>query len=291
MRAKASVTGESSNTVIENGRTDPDTKLSAPRVLVYDRFSSGRWTKYRDIVREFAVADYRLRYHDSVLGYFWFLLSPALMFAVYYFVFTEVIFIAIPDYALYLIIGIVGYNFFQDCTFSAMYSLTAKAPIIKKIYFPRYLVVFASTLTGIFPFLINVGIILTAVLIVRGVPPLLLLIPLPIICLVLFSMGVAFLLAALYVHFRDLAQIWNVLVLALFWLTPVVYSVTALPESTQIFVFLNPLARILMLIRHFMLYDFFELRFVLITVIASIVVFFLGFFVFKKFQDRIAEHL
>jgi ABC-type polysaccharide/polyol phosphate export permease len=262
-----------------------------PRPMARKPSLATRARRYRDIVREFAVADFRLRYHDSLLGYVWFLLSPALMFGVYYFVFTQVIYVEVPNYALYLILGIVSYNFFQDCTFSAMYSLQAKAPIIKKIYFPRYLIVYGASLTGVFSLLVNLGIVLIAVLIARGIPPLIWLLPLPIICLFLFSTGVGFILATLYVRFRDLGQIWTVLVLAIFWLTPVVYDVTALPESTQIVVFINPLARIFMLFRHYLLYDFFEPRFLLITVVSSLVVFVLGFLIFRRLQDTIAEHL
>jgi len=250
-----------------------------------------RVRRYRDIVREFAVADFRLRYHDSLLGYVWFLLSPAMMFGVYYFVFTEVIYMGVPNYALYLILGIISYNFFQDCTFSSMLSLSAKAPIIKKIYFPRYLIVIAASVTGTFSLLVNLGIVLLVVLVTRGIPPLFFLVPIPLVCLFLFATGVGFLLAALYVRFRDLSQIWNVQVLAIFWLTPVVYDVTSLPESTQIIVFINPLARIFMLFRHYLLYDFFDLRFLLITIVSSFVVFIIGFFVFRKYQDRFAEHL
>jgi ABC-type polysaccharide/polyol phosphate export permease len=244
-----------------------------------------------DIVREFAIADFRLRYHDSMLGYLWFLLSPALMFGVYYFVFTEVMYISIPNYALYLILGIISYNFFQDCTFSAMYSLNAKASIIKKIYFPRYLIVFASTVTALFSFIMNLGIVLLFVFIARGIPPLFWLTPIAFLCLAFFSTGVGLLLAALYVRFHDLNQIWNVLVVAIFWLTPVVYNVHALPESTQIIMFLNPLARILMLFRHYMLYDFFEWRFLTITVVSCLATFAIGFAVFRKYQDSFAEHL
>ena len=250
-----------------------------------------RMRRYRDIVREFAVADFRLRYHDSLLGYVWFLLSPAMMFGVYYFVFTEVIYINVPNYALYLILGIISYNFFQDCTFSSMFSLSSKAPIIKKIYFPRYLIVIAASVTGTFSLLVNLGIILLVVLVTRGIPPLFFLVPIPLICLILFATGVGFLLAALYVRFRDLSQIWNVVVLAVFWLTPVVYDVTSLPESTKIIVFINPLARIFMLFRHYLLYDFFDMRFLVITIVSSLVVFLVGFFVFKHYQDRFAEHL
>jgi ABC-type polysaccharide/polyol phosphate export permease len=252
---------------------------------------STRFQRYKDIVREFAVADFRLRYHDSFLGYIWFLLSPILMFGVYYFVFTEVIYIGVPNYAYYLLLGIISYNFFQDCTFSAMFSLMAKASLIKKVNFPRSLVVFASSVTGTFSLVVNLCLVMIAVLISRGIPPLIWLIPIPLICLFLFSTGVGFILAALYVRFRDFSQIWNVLVLALFWLTPVVYDVTALPQTTQIIVFLNPLARIFMLFRQFLLYDQFYLQFFLITIGASVFVFFLGYAIFRRQQHKIAEQL
>lgn len=253
--------------------------------------TAARSRRYFDIVREFAVADFRLRYHDSFLGYVWFLLSPVLMFGVYYFIFTEVIHINVANFALYLILGIISYNFFQDCTFSAMYSLQAKASIIKKVNFPRYLVILASSVTGTFSLLVNLGIILLVVFVTRGIPPLIWLFPIPLICLFLFSTGVGFILAVLYVRFKDLAQIWNILTLAIFWLTPVVYDVTSLPESTQIIVFLNPLARIFMLFRHYLLYDFFEPRFLVITIVASTAVFLAGFWLFRRTQDKIAEQL
>jgi ABC-type polysaccharide/polyol phosphate export permease len=253
--------------------------------------TGGTFRKSFDIVREFSIADFRLRYHDSLLGYLWFLLSPALMFGVYYFVFTSVINIRIPDFALYLILGIVSYNFFQDCTYSGMYSLAAKAHIIKKVYFPRYLIILASSTTAIFSLLVNLTIILVAVLLTRGLPPLIFLVPIPVICLLFFSTGVGFVLAALYAQFRDLGQIWGVLVLAIFWLTPVVYDVSSLPEQTQILVFLNPLARIFMLFRHYLLYDFFELQFLLITIVSSFAAFVIGLLIFLRVQDRLAEQL
>lgn len=253
--------------------------------------SSGGFRKSYDIVREFAIADFRLRYFDSLLGYVWFLLSPALMFAVYYFVFTSVIYIKIADYALYLILGIVSYNFFQDCTYRAMYSLASKAHIIKKIYFPRYLIIVASSLTALFSLLSNLVIVFAAVFLSKGIPPLLWLVPIPIVCLLFFSTGTGYILAALYARFHDLGQIWGVLVLAIFWLTPVVYDVSSLPESTQILVFLNPLSRIFMLMRHYLLYDFFDMKFLLITILSSFVTFVLGLFVFLKVQDQLAEQL
>jgi ABC-type polysaccharide/polyol phosphate export permease len=172
-----------------------------------------------------------------------------------------------------------------------MYSLMAKAHIIKKVFFPRYLIILASSATAVFSLLVNLSIVLVVVLFSKGIPPLIWLVPIPVICLLFFSTGAGFILAALFARFRDLSQIWGVLVVAIFWLTPVVYDVSSLPESTQIMVFLNPLSRIFMSLRHYLLYDFFEIRFLVITVLSSIAIFGIGLFAFIRVQDRLAEQL
>src|SRR6267378_3584328 len=114
----------------------------------------GNLAKYVNIVRELAVADFRLKYHDSALGYVWSMLNPMFMFAVYYFVFTKIFPSNIQNFPLFLLAGVISYAFFQDCTFSAMNALAGKAGIMKKIYFPRSIIVFASSLTCTLTFLI-----------------------------------------------------------------------------------------------------------------------------------------
>ncbi len=273
------------------GNTQVISATGENALLSKARNRSHNLSRYVNIVRELAVADFRLKYHDSALGYLWSMLNPVLMFGVFYFVFTYVFFVGIPDYALYLIIGIVTYNFFQDCTFSAMNAIGGKAPIIKKIYFPRYLIILASSTTSLFSLVVNVSVVLVFVFLARGIPTLFPLILIPLLSLILFSIGVSFLLATLYVYFRDMGQIWGVLVLALFWLTPVVYDITALPESTQTIVYFNPLTRIFVMLRHYLLYDYFDLRFLVMSMLYSTISFVVGLYVFRKFQDKFAEHL
>src|SRR5512140_3212685 len=101
------------------------------------RRSRGDFSRSLNIARELAVADFRLKYHDSVLGYIWTMLNPVLMFGVYFFVFTKVFPSHIQDYPIFLLIGIFNYAFFQDCTFSAMNSVGNKSGLMKKIFFPR----------------------------------------------------------------------------------------------------------------------------------------------------------
>ncbi len=247
------------------------------------------FARYFNIVRELAIADFRLKYHDSALGYIWSMLNPILMFGIYYFVFTTIFKSTIEGYPLFLLSGIISYTFFQDCTFSAMNSLASKAGIMKKIYFPRAIIIFASSLTCVFSYLINMLLLFVLVLITRGFSPLVLLTPIPAFCLVLFSMGVAFFLATLYSYFRDMGQIWNVLVLVLFWVSPVVFNVEALPEPISSIVYFNPLTRIFVLIRHYFIYNYFDLRFLLMTIVYSTAAFAFGYLVFRRHQDKLPE--
>lgn len=242
-----------------------------------------------NIIRELAIADFRLKYHDSALGYIWSMLNPMLMFAVYYFVFTHIFKSDIPEYPLFLLAGIISYAFFQDCTFSAMNSLAAKSGIMKKIYFPRTLIIFASSSTCVLSYLINLLVLFMLVFVVKGFTPLVLLTPVPVLCLILFSTGISFLLATLYAYFRDMGQIWGVMVLVIFWLSPIVFNVETLPEPISTLVYFNPLTRIFVLIRHYLLYNYFDLRFLVMTVLYSSFSFGAGYFIFRRFQDRLSE--
>jgi ABC-type polysaccharide/polyol phosphate export permease len=245
--------------------------------------------KYINIVRELAIADFRLKYHDSALGYVWSMMNPLMMFVVYYFVFTKIFPSSIQDFPLFLLSGIISYTFFQDTTFSAMNSIYGKSGILKKVYFPRSIIVFSSSLTSIISYSINLVVLFVLVFVLKGFSPLVLLMPLPIICLILFSMGVAFVLAVLYAFFRDIAQIWNVVVLALFFLSPIIFNVETLPEPIATYVYFNPLSRIFVLIRHYLLYNYFDLRFLLMTILYSSISFVAGYFIFKRFEQRFAE--
>jgi ABC-type polysaccharide/polyol phosphate export permease len=170
-----------------------------------------------------------------------------------------------------------------------MNSLSSKSGIMKKIFFPKTIIVFSSSLTCVFSYLINLGVLILLVAVMKGFSPLALLIVVPIFCLFLFSVGVAFLLSTLYAFFRDMGQIWNVLVLVIFWLSPVVFNVETLPEPVSTLVYFNPLTRIFVLMRHYLLYDYFDLRFVTMTVVYSSIFFLSGYFLFRRYEHKFAE--
>lgn len=267
--------------------------ITYPQAITSNNFSKNKrknnLSRYINIVRALSVADFRLKYHDSILGYIWSMLNPLLMFGVYYFVFTKIFQSDIPDYPLFLLIGIINYAFFQDCTFSGLYSVGAKSGIIKKIYFPKSIIVFSSTSTSVFSYLINLSILIFLIITLRGTSPLALLTPIPVFCLIIFSMGVAFFLSTLYSFFRDVGQIWSVLTLVIFWLSPIVYNVEALPPPISTIVYFNPLTRIFVLMRHYLLYDIFIAQFLIMTIVYSVLTFFIGYYFFQKYQERLPE--
>jgi ABC-type polysaccharide/polyol phosphate export permease len=242
-----------------------------------------------NIVRELGLADFRLKYHDSALGYIWSMLNPLMMFGVYYFVFTRIFRNTIPNFPLFLLVGIVNYTFFQDCTFQGMLSVASKAGIMKKIYFPRTLLVYSAASTALLSYVINTCVLCVLIYVIKGFTPLALLSFIPMISLLFFSLGVALVLATLFAFFRDMAQIWGVLVLVLFWLSPVVFNPETLPAPISTVVYFNPLARIFVLMRYCLLYDYFNLRFIVMTIVYSAVSFVIGLFVFTRYQDKLPE--
>jgi len=245
-----------------------------------------RW----EVMRELAVSDFRLKYYDSALGYAWSMLSPLLMLAVFYFVFRFVLGVTTPGYLVYLLVGLVCWTFFQDCSYSGLTALGGKAGVLKAIHLPAGLVVAAGVLSTLITLAINTGVLVVVLALTGRLSPLAPLALLPLVCLVLFAAGTSFLVALASVQFRDTTLIWSVLLQALFWLTPVVYVANTGPVAELLY--LNPLARCLHLIRWFLLYDYLPtFRFVVVTVGACVATFGLGVGLFLRRQAGIPETL
>lgn len=248
--------------------------------------------KYASIVRELAMADFRLKYHDSALGYFWSMLNPLAMFVVYHFVFSYLFVVQVPKFTFYLLSGIVFWNFFADATLSGMHALESKASLAKKIYFPRAILLVASTLTALFSFVINTIILWVVVMFFDHAALTQVFILFPFFLCVILTMGVALLLGTLYIHFRDTMQIWSVCLSVGFWLTPIVYNALTVPLPLQTVALFNPLGRILVMVRAYLVFgDAPSAAFVFTTTVFSIGIAVLGFWLFQKHEYKVAEYL
>jgi len=207
------------------------------------------------LLKQLVITDFKLRYKGSFLGYVWSLLRPLALFAILYVVFVYFLKIGadIPHYAVYLLFGVILWNYFTEVTSNGLSAIVGKGDLMRKLSFPRYVIVVA----GSFSALINLGINLVVIaffMVVNGVPftwELLWLIPL-IIELFIFALSIAFLLSALYVKFRDINYIWEVVLQGGFYATPILYPISLVINMSEIaakVMLLNPLAQIIQDIR------------------------------------------
>ncbi|HSW91233.1 MAG TPA: ABC transporter permease [Candidatus Saccharimonadales bacterium] len=204
--------------------------------------------KNRAILREMVVTDFKVRYQGSVLGYVWSLLKPLLLFAVLYILFTYIAPIGkgVPHYGVELLVGIVLWNFFSETTMVGASSVVANGELIRKISIPRYLVVIASSVSA----LINLSlsfIIIVIFAFANGVTfsASWLLLPLIVIELFVFSVGIAFILATAYVKYRDVTYIWEVVLQAGFYASAVIVPMSVVPKQLHDWFFMNPLVQMI----------------------------------------------
>jgi ABC-2 type transport system permease protein len=200
-----------------------------------------------------AVVEFKLRYYGNALGYFWTLAKPLLMFGTLYVAFTQILHFGneIPHYPAYLITALVLFGYFQETTLQAVPSLVQHEPLIRKIPMPMMAIPLSIALRSLFTLCLNlvavfVFIALSGVEVTRDW----LQVPFLILALVVFSTGVAALLANLFVPFRDTGPISEVLLQVAFWATPVIYTIQQVPEGLRHLIMLNPLAVILTQMRH-----------------------------------------
>jgi len=216
----------------------------------------GDWRRFVSLTWTLAVTEFRLKFFGSVLGYFWQLMKPLMLFGVLYVVFTEFVRIGggVPFYPVVLLTGIVIYTFYSEVTAMAVQSVLTRENLVRKIQFPRMVIPLSVVLTGFFNFVLNFLAVLVFML-ASGVRPRwswLELVAL-VLLLGLLCTGIAMGLSALYVRYRDVAPIWDVVLPITFYGSPVLYPIEAVGERSQTLQHLlmcNPLAAILQQARH-----------------------------------------
>lgn len=210
------------------------------------------------LLKQLVKTDFKLRYQGSVLGYAWSLLRPLFLFVILYFVFG--VFLKakgdIPHYPVYLLLGIVLWNYFSEVTLGGVSSIVANGELIRKINFPKYVIILAGSFSAFINLLINFGVI--AVFMYFGHVELtwkaLIMIPL-IAQLFVLSIALAFLLSALFVRFRDVTYIWEVIMQAAFYATPILYPLVLVPHEAAKLLILNPMAQIIQDARYVLVTD------------------------------------
>jgi ABC-2 type transport system permease protein len=203
--------------------------------------------KNRALLAELVRTDFKLRYQGSVLGYAWSLLRPLLLFLILYIVFVKFLRLGkgIPHYPVYLLLGIVIWNFFSEMTSQSLTSIVSRGDLIRKIRIPRWMIILSSSISA----LINLGLNLIVVvffLFINHVDLLrsILLLPLILLEVYIFAVGLSLFLSAFYVKYRDVSYIWEVVLQAGFYMTPIIYPIALITNLTlQKLIMLNPMSQ------------------------------------------------
>jgi ABC-2 type transport system permease protein len=207
------------------------------------------------LLRAMVSTDFKLRYQGSLLGYLWTLLRPLAIFTILYLVFVIFLRIgaSVPYYPVYLLLGIVVWGFFVETTGQGLSSLVARGDLLRKIHFPRYVVVLSIGGSVLISFALNM-VVIVFFMVLMQVPVRLTILWLPLLFLelVTISLAMAFILSALYVRFRDLNYIWEVLMQAAFYAVPILYPLTMVPTRWARLLVLNPVAQLLQDARYVM---------------------------------------
>jgi len=242
-----------------------------------------------------ARTDLKMRYQGSWLGIVWVFLKPFCLFLILNFVFSHLFFRDTPTYSIRLLIGLILWSFFAEASMMGMISLVAKAPILKKVYLPKWLIIVSSTIHSGLAFLFNLIILFLFLFLYYHIFPK----PLNILAFFLYviliygiSLIFSFFTAALYVRLRDLNQIWELLLQVLFYASPIIYPFTAVPANVRSLLYLNPMTLLIEHSRIALIDHCIARTDHLIIFIIIFIPFLLGSIWFlKKTSVRIIEHM
>jgi ABC-type polysaccharide/polyol phosphate export permease len=248
---------------------------------------------YRNLIWTLAWGEFKQRYKNSVLGYFWSLLEPLLMLVVLYVVFSNLMKMQVEYYQLFLLLGIILWNFLSRATSMGLNAVLGKPSMVQKIYFPRDILVISSCITALLMSIFE-SLVFVIFMVYYQVPlsANLIYVPLIIVFLFFISMGLSLILAALNVFYRDVQFIWAVILQAGFFATPILYPITIFDETLQKVFLLNPMAHIVTAARDTIIYAApaapTSLLYAGVTAVIALAA---GYFIFARHEPRFAEEM
>lgn len=239
------------------------------------------------------------------MGYAWSLLRPLLLFGILYVIFAVVLKTGkdIPYFPVYLLMGVILWTFFTDMTTQSLGSIVGRGDLIRKIRIPRWMIVLTSSISAVINLILNL-IVITLAMVISGVSIsyTVLLFPLIVVEIYVFSLGISLLLSAAFVKYRDISYVWEVVLQAGFYLTPILYSMTFIPSLLfQKILLLNPMAQSIQDARYLVItHDksvitvtriFDGGYYMIIPFVLVVTVFLIGLFYFKNQSKGFAENL
>ncbi|MDR2661337.1 MAG: ABC transporter permease [Lactobacillaceae bacterium] len=260
-------------------------------------------TKNKILLKELIEVDFKLRYQGSVIGHFWSILKPIMMFSIMYAVFVRFLKFGegIPHFAVALLLGTTVFNFFAEATGMGMSSVVNRGDLMRKISFSKPVIVLSVVANAGINFLINLAVVLIFA-VINGVQfnVGIFMIPLLLLELVILVVGISFILATVFVYFRDLAPVWEVFVQLFMYATPIIYPLSMVfnmghPKAAKLLM-LNPLAQIIQDMRYFMIehnntpiWQILSWKYAWIPYIIPFFVLGFGIWIFNKHSKSFAE--
>ncbi|WP_294378806.1 ABC transporter permease, partial [uncultured Clostridium sp.] len=261
------------------------------KILIFNAFIAIK--KYKFLIEQMVARDFKTKYKRSVLGIFWSFLNPLLTMLVQYFVFSNIFKNDIPYYHVYLLIGVVMFNFFSEACGMTLTSILGNANLMTKVYVPKYIYPLVRVLSSAVNLLISLiplllitlfsGIVLTKAIFLSIFA---------ILCLMIFSLGLGLILSTSMVFFRDTQFLWGVFSMIWMYLTPIFYPENILPKNFVGILKINPLYYYVNFVRSCIIDEISpEPRIYFICAINAIIMLAIGAFAFKKNQDKFIFYL
>ena len=249
--------------------------------------------RYQFLIRQLISRDFKTKYKRSVLGILWSFLNPLLIMSVQYLVFSTIFKSNISNFALYLLTGIVCFNFFSEATSMSLVSIVGNASLITKVYVPKYIYPVTRVLSSGVNLLFSI-VPLFGFMLLTGTPfrPALLLLPFGVLCLLMLCTGMGLLLSTSMVFFRDTQFLWNVVSMLWMYLTPIFYPVSIIPDQWLTLYKCNPLYHIIRFFRILIIDGVSpEPKAYLLCFLVSAVPLLIGVLIFRRNQDKFILNL
>lgn len=276
------------NNVLEGNRQWGKTAVFDSRLFDRD------WRiQRRDLIRELVVRDMKVRYKHSLLGFAWSMTTPLLQLLVYYAVFSYLLPQQIPHYAAYIFSGLLAFIWFQNSLTQAAAAVTGNRELVKRPGFATAILPLVTVTTNMLTFILSLPVLLVFLLVGRGqLQPAMMGLPLLIGLQFVFTLGLSYFVAGMNVIFRDTQHLLSVLLRLLFFLTPIFYKASMLPERIQIVYRLNPLVALVDAYRAMFIGETaVAWRTLVMPAVVSIALLLLGYRVFTLVRHRFVEEL
>lgn len=280
--------------------TNTTTIISSETVTTTTRVSKGSQMPsasnighYLDVVVVLAQKDFKIRYRNSVLGFLWSLLNPLAYMVILTLVFSFLLRVSIPNFAPWVLIGLLVWRFFSIGTAQGLGSIVANPSLVSKVYVPRYIIVLSNNIANfmgaslefivLFPLLAILGINITGYALFLA----------PVLVLeFLLVFGLSLSLSSLNLKYRDFYQLWDIALQLGFFLSPIVYDANLIPERFRFVYSLNPVTSLIQSTRSIFLLHQLPSTFDIGVIVSSVVILLLvGFLVFGRLEKGFAEEL